>query len=342
MISSSDIDAINIDKMLSNNKKRNALLDENGYSLHYPFGKWNVFTSSLEINYTENDQKIIEDNNLIKILDGSLKVSEKDCKIIREWYSLSAYRCTHEAHKIDKKIDEADKKGQFGEVEMLKNISKNLISELIDYPKERKKKQLAHKYNESSKERINELYNILNNTPVEKTRMGSVIIETTESEVKAEIEKSAYIKSNGFFEDISNAYDVIKNIRGYIKDIPGENLYYTDLRITAESKTDLTINSKNISLTADIIRDDFKDYFFVSIFAKPINYEIPELLKRLETEIPSCGIISQEKEKSIKLSYKDSIIVFAPDYEKLKNQMIFFGEPDTLKQAIPEVLSAIL
>jgi len=343
MISSTDIDAINIDKMLSNRKKRNELLAEKGYSVHYPFGEWNISTFSLEIYYSKDEQKIIGDHDLIKILDGSLKVSEEDCDIITKWYSLSAYRCTHKTDKIWKKMHEADKKGQFGEVERLKSISKSLISELTDTPiEERQKRQLAHKYNESSKERIDKLHNILYSIPTERIRIGSVIIETDERETKEELEKSAYETSNGFFEDIKNAYETIKNIQGSVKKVQGTDLYYTNLYINAESKTGITVNSKNIDLTANIIRDDIENLFLLSICAEPVNYEISELLERLEAEIPFCEIISQEKEKAIKLRYKESNIHFAPGYQELKNQMIFFGEPDTLKQAIPEVLSAII
>lgn len=339
----SDNDMIRTNKVFSNQTKRNELLAEKRYSMHYPFGEWNVFTSSLEIYYSKDEQKIIGDHDLIKILDGSLKVSEEDCDIITKWFSLSAYRCTHKANKIGKKIDKAEEKRQFGEVERLKTIFESLMSELTDTPvEERQKRQLAHKYNESSKERIDELYNILNSTPKESIRMGSVIIKTSEKDIKNKIEKSAYKTSNGFFEDIKNAYETIKNIQGSVKKVQGTDLYYANLYINAESKTGITVNSKNIDLTANIIRDDIENLFLLSIYAEPVNYEIPELLEKLEAEIPFCEIISQEKEKSIKLRYKDSIIVFAPGYQKLKNQMIFFGEPDTLKQAIPEVLSAIL
>ncbi|MCK5063541.1 MAG: hypothetical protein KAR23_06440, partial [Candidatus Aenigmarchaeota archaeon] len=291
MTSLDDNLTIMLDEVSSKMKQKKEYLLEKGYSYHYPFAEWNVMIDSLIMHYAETETRQIPSNELDKILDSSIKVSDDDCEIIRDWYKLSAYRFGHKCFIIDKKITDAQEKNDFNEAKRLKAKMESLkLESNTTSTEERIKKQLAHQYNESSKERIEELYNIIYKDDDEKVDIGCFRVYVSDMNCKQELENAAYEKSKGFFEDIEYVYRIIKDLKSEIKETSEPGLLYASLDVFAGCSANLELYNKNIELTAQIKRNDLDDIFGLDIFAGPFSFDIPELLDKLKLTIPSCTI----------------------------------------------------
>lgn len=335
---------IQSDEVSSKMKQKNAYLLNKGYSYHYPFAEWSVMTESLIMHYAETEIRQIQGDELDKILDSSVEVSDKDCKIIRNWYKLSAYRFNHKCLNIDKKIADAEEKNDFEEAKRLKAEVDSLLLEFsTTSTEERVKRQLAYQYKESSRERIDELYNIKFKDEDEKVDIGCFRIYISDMNCRQELENVAYEQSKGFFEDIKYVYRIIKDLKSEIRESSDPGLFYAGLNIFGGCTANLKLydNNTDIELAAQIKRNDLEGIFELDIFAGPFDFDISGLLDQLRLTIPFCTILSQDDEM-IKLKYKDCDVVYRPEDIDHKNMITFQGEPHELEEVIYLSLIALL
>ncbi|MCK4808427.1 MAG: hypothetical protein KAS90_02280 [Candidatus Aenigmarchaeota archaeon] len=343
---------ISKEKMLIDyNVRTNAIiskLDEENYKMTGFWAQYDYHNQTLLIHEGKRVREKIPYNTLKNILDKEEIYSGKYCDVIKEWYSiLSSIVCNYKGNRLwDKKTIAQDKRDYRQILELDAEIEK-LNTDFWKNNEKIKKEELAFQYKEEG-ERLDRLYKILYIEQEETiVKMGDIEIKAFEVKNIAELEKEAYTESKGFFEDINSALELIKKAEGMIQTTSNGESYKNE-HVKARGIMNLEINGTDVELEAEIIRKGSKDKFYWNIISRPIELPIEEFIEKIWNKIQDYDnlyynnslddrgniIFSSEKgNNDFKLFYYPKI---------LGNKILFKGQPRTLKQTIPEVLSAIL
>jgi len=321
----------------------NKKLDKENYMFKGFWAQYDYHNQALLIYEGKRVREKIPYATLKSILDKEDEYSGKYCGVIKEWYGiLRSFVYTYKLNKLDAKKATAVNQSNYKQILELDAEAEELIADFDENYTDIKKEELASQYKEEG-ERLDRLYEILY-IELEDTiiKMGDIEIKAFEVENIAELEEGAYKTSKGFFEDMNSALELIKKAEGVTHTIPnGES--YNNEQIKAQGTMNMEINGTDIELKAEIVRKGSEDEFYWNILAKPIELSTKEFLEKIWDKISDydnplderCNLklSSEDKTKNFKLFYNPKI---------LGNQVLFKGPPCTLKQTIPEVLSAIL
>ncbi|KKQ93225.1 MAG: hypothetical protein UT66_C0038G0002 [candidate division CPR2 bacterium GW2011_GWC1_39_9] len=131
-------------------------LDVGEYRNHYPYAEWHML-SSLIIHIDEKKFSKILARDMEKIagriLDGkpSGLLSDEE-KAFKDWYAVSGFRLTFEMDRLTKNKSLSD---------IERNVQIKKLAEELDNIDDKVKKQLALQFGESDPERIEKLYQIM-------------------------------------------------------------------------------------------------------------------------------------------------------------------------------------
>ncbi|MCK5289831.1 MAG: hypothetical protein KAJ56_02705 [Candidatus Aenigmarchaeota archaeon] len=319
-----------------------AKLDEENYMFKGYWAQYDYHNQALYIYESKRVREKIPYATLKSILDKEDEYSGKYCGVIKEWYSiLSSFVYDNKLKKLWDERTIATNKRNYKKILELDAEAEKLNTEFDKNYTNIKKEELAFQYKEEG-ERLDRLYEILY-IELEDTiiKMGDIEIKASEVENITELKKETYEESKGFFKDINSALELIKKAEGVTRTIPNGESYKNE-HVKASGTMNIEINGKNIELKTEIIRKGSEDLFYWDIVAKPVELSIKEFIEKIwdkildhDNPLDDRGNIilsSENGDKDFKVFY----------YPKWSNKMTFKGQPCILKQAIPEVLSAIL
>lgn len=300
------------------------------FKIIFPRAEWSSAQQCLLIIDERCRIKKIPGQELEKILEGDMKTSPEEEKIIREWFAISTYRHGYEIDRLEKKLLDAGKSKNSEEVKALR---KRLDRKIDDYENldvgEMRKRQLAYYYREKG-ERLERLYDIIEgDREMLNLRFGTIEGSVSSNSCNGDLLKQCYESSKGFFTDLDNAYIFISGLKGNFHYSQSTGIAYTDEWALLQGNSAATIGGRNVKLRAEIAKDGMKDKLHCIVKASKVGVKPKEAAEKIELLAPDYLIGSGEKfiagykdDHSITLTYSKDGLLMRGEPLKLETEML--------------------
>lgn len=172
-----------------------------------------------------------------------------------------------------------------------------------------------------------------------KLRFGCIKVYVNAGSYNKAMRQKTYKSSKGFFDDLSNAYDFVRGVRGEASYSFSKGVAYTNEWSYGKGKAKLEINGLPLALEARIEKNGMKDIMCCTVQTAKLDLGADEILYKANLFLPSYHLVGggtggntlkgKNEDNSVRLAY-------------IGNSIVFLGAPTKLKEEVPKVLEAVL
>lgn len=312
-------------------------LKREGYKKRIPRVEYFLGDGKVGVIGKDENVKKFTKKELIEILEDTNPVNNSEKELIKEWCNATDwYRYFLEIYRLEEKITKAKEQGGV-EVKLLEEQIVQLVEERdTTNPKDSIKKEVAYLYNEEGA-RLERLYQILH-PGCANLRFGLINISISGVTNLLKIGELAYKKSKGFFEDLSEAYNLLGVLKGTPEYSHSAGVAYTTEQAFGRGNTALTIGDEEITLEATIGKEYISGELSCYIKTSKLRLGKNEVLKNVELFLPSYAL-EHIKDGDLLGSNNKGVIVW---YSNNSKSLTFYGKPEKLKEEVQRFLENVL
>lgn len=265
-------------------KKTEFELNEKGFKKKLP-SVWQIEPTKFVVYKKDESERLLRIEDVNDIIDKIKTIDPELDEIIEEWNKISTYG-------VEKRINELKQKTIEEKNPKLKSdlVNKIIETEKLLYSRERKLKELEFLFGETDEKRLEEVYLIMHGySEYKKINLGAFVFEIPLKFYREEMKRREYDLSIDFFEDMRNAYRLLKNIKMYFEKDP--DILEEEIIAEAEGFEPILENNEPRELLGKVwINENTTEKELCRIDIHPINLSIAQFARGLKKAYPAVPI----------------------------------------------------